>query len=226
MVLTCRAAVNPGVKNTLRLVIADAGDGILDSAVFLQAAGVSSNPLGPLQPITPNRLLDTRLLATNTFGSLGLSTQSIVPAGGSISLKVTGGDVPDSALAVALNVTAVDGQAPGYLTVFPDGGPQPGTSSVNFPPGSASPNTVVAKVGTGGRIRIFASASVNVIVDIFGWFGPGGNARLFTVVPDRVLDTRVGWGTGGDGPDDRRPDRRHVAGAGRCDRSGAQRHCH
>ena len=192
VVLTCRAAVNPGVKNTLRLVIADTSDGILDSGVFLQASGVSSNPIGPLQPITPNRVLDTRQAATAGAGALGLAAGSRVPAGGSISVKVTGGDVPDSALAVALNVTAVDAEGPGYLTIFPDGGPQPGTSSVNFPPGAPSPNAVVAKVGTGGRVRIFANAGVDVIVDVFGWFGPGGNARLFTVVPDRVLDTRVG----------------------------------
>jgi hypothetical protein len=190
VVLTCRAAVNPGVKNTLRLVIADTSDGILDSGVFLQASGVSSNPIGPLQPITPNRLIDTRLPGSGTTQSA--VTQSIVPGGTSISVKVTGGDVPETALAVALNVTAVDGAAPGFLTVFPDGGPQPGTSSVNFPAGAPAPNNVVAKVGTGGRIRIFANVTVNVIVDVFGWFGPGGNARLFTVVPDRVLDTRIG----------------------------------
>jgi hypothetical protein len=178
----------------LRLVIADTSDGILDSGVFLQASGVSSNPIGPLQPITPNRVLDTRGAGTNVSGSSRLGTQSIVPAGGSISLKVTGGDVPESALAVALNVTAVDATGPGYLTIFPDGGPQPGTSSVNFPPGAPSPNAVVTKVGTGGRIRIFASADANVIVDVFGWFGPGGTARLFTVVPDRVLDTRLSGG--------------------------------
>ena len=192
VVLTCRAAVNPGVPNTLKLVIADTGDQRLDSAVFLQANGISSNPLGPLQPITPNRLLDTRLPALTSASSLGLSTESIVPGGTSISVKVTGGDVPVAALAVALNVTAVDGQAPGFLTVYPEGADQPATSSVNFPPGSASPNTVVTRVGTDGRIRIFASAGVNVIVDIFGWFGPGGTARLFTVVPDRVFDSRAG----------------------------------
>jgi hypothetical protein len=192
VVLTCRAAVNPGVPNSLRLIIADTGDHILDSGVFLQASGVSSNPIGPLQPIAPNRLLDTREASPTADG--GLAAQSIVPAGGSISLKVTGGDVPDAALAVALNVTAVDAQAAGYLTIFPDGGPQPGTSSVNFPVGDASPNAVVAKIGTGGRVRIFASAATNVVVDVFGWFGPGGAARLFTVVPDRVLDTRQSGG--------------------------------
>ena len=199
VVLTCRAAVNPGTKNTLRLVIADASDSILDSGVFLQGSGVSSNPIGPLQPITPNRLLDTRQQITTAGSSHGLSTESIVPGGTSISVKVTGGDVPDTALAVALNVTAVNGVLPGYLTIFPDGGPQPGTSSVNFPPGAPSPNTVVAKVGVNGRIRIFANASVDVIVDVFGWFGPGGTARLLTVVPDRVLDTRVGGTSVGTG---------------------------
>lgn len=188
VVLTCRAAVNPGVANTLRVVIADTSDGILDSGVFIQASGVSSNPIGPLKPITPRRLLDTREQTTDA--STGV-TQSIVPGGTSISLKVTGGDVPDTALAVALNITAVDGVAPGFLTVFPDGGPQPGTSSVNFPFAAASPNNVVTKIGTGGRIRIFANQTVNVVVDVFGWFGPGGNARLFTVAPDRVLDTRT-----------------------------------
>jgi hypothetical protein len=186
VVLTCRAAVNPGVVNTLRLVIADTSDGILDSGVFLQANGVSSNPIGPLQPISPSRLLDTRLQASTA----GSQTESIVPGGTSISLKVTGGEVPETALAVALNVTAVDGAGSGFLTIFPDGGTQPSTSSVNFAPGAASPNSVMAKVGANGRIRIFANVSVNVVVDVFGWFGPGGNARLFTVVPNRVLDTR------------------------------------
>ena len=125
VVLTCRAAVNPGVKNTLRLVIADASDGILDSGVFLQASGVSSNPIGPLQPITPNRVLDTRQAAPSRAGSLGVATQSMVPAGASISVKVTGGDVPDTALAVALNVTAVDAASTRVPHDLPDGGPQP-----------------------------------------------------------------------------------------------------
>ena len=134
--------------------------------------------------------------------------------------------MPDSALAVALNVTAVDAQAPGYLTIFPDGGPQPGTSSVNFPPGAPSPNAVVAKVGTDGRIRVFASAGVNVIVDVFGWFGPGGNAsalhRRTGPRPRHPHERRAGRRR----TDHRCPDRRHRAGAGWGHRRRAQRHRH
>lgn len=201
VVLTCRAAVNPGVVNTLRLAIADTSDQRYDSAVFLQANGVSSNPIGPLKPITPNRLLDTRFQspASLTPSGGGLSPQAIIPAGGSISLQVTGGEVTPDALAVALNITAVDATAPGFLTVFPDGGAQPNASSVNFAPGEASPNAVITRVGTNGRVRIFASAAVNVIVDVFGWFGTGGTDRLFTVVPDRVKDTRFSGGPVGAG---------------------------
>jgi hypothetical protein len=201
VVLTCRAAVNPGVPNTLRVAIADTSDFILDSAVFLQASGVSSNPIGPLKPVTPNRLLDTRFQSPAGLSSngAGLTPQAIIPAGGSISLKVTGGEVTADALAVALNITAVDAVGSGFLTVFPDGGAQPNASSVNFSPGEASPNAVISRVGTGGRIRIFASAAVNVIVDVFGWFGTGGTDRLFTVVPDRVKDTRFSGGPVGAG---------------------------
>ena len=42
-VLTCQAAVDPGVTNHMKLAIADASDGILDSAVFIQAGSLVSN---------------------------------------------------------------------------------------------------------------------------------------------------------------------------------------
>jgi len=41
-VLTCSADVNPGVPNTLRLAIADGGDGAFDSNVFLQRESLIS----------------------------------------------------------------------------------------------------------------------------------------------------------------------------------------
>lgn len=58
VVLTCTAMVNPGQTNTMQFMIADAGDGILDSHVFLQAKSftivlpdpVVPDPVDPAQP--------------------------------------------------------------------------------------------------------------------------------------------------------------------------------
>lgn len=45
-VLTCRAAVNPGVPNTVKLAIADGGDDAVDSWVFIKAGSFSTTPPG------------------------------------------------------------------------------------------------------------------------------------------------------------------------------------
>jgi hypothetical protein len=45
-VLTCRTAVNPGVPNTVKLAIADGGDGAFDSWVFIKAGSFSTVPPG------------------------------------------------------------------------------------------------------------------------------------------------------------------------------------
>lgn len=46
-VLTCRAAVNAGVPNTVKLAIADGGDDALDSWVFIKAGSFSTTPPPP-----------------------------------------------------------------------------------------------------------------------------------------------------------------------------------
>jgi len=42
-VITCQSAVTPGVVNHMKLAIADASDGVWDSAVFIQAGSLVSN---------------------------------------------------------------------------------------------------------------------------------------------------------------------------------------
>lgn len=134
--------------------------------------------------ITPVRLLDTR--EPNDSGlPLG--------AGATTSVTVAGvAGVPSSASAVVLNVTAVSPTAAGYLTVWPAGGPKPGTSNLNFVAGDVVPNLVTVGVGAGGQVSIFNFAgATHVVVDIMGWFDDaGGFAPLGT--PSRLLDTREG----------------------------------
>lgn len=87
-VLTFQAPVNPGVVNHMKLAIADASDGIYDSAVFIQAGSLVSNE--------------------NPVADLSLS-----PSQGSAPLKVTAiieGEDPNG-LALTYNINWGDGNS-------------------------------------------------------------------------------------------------------------------
>lgn len=53
VVLTFEAPVNPGETNTMKLAIADAGDQVLDSNVFIEAGTLSIEPPGSEDPVDP-----------------------------------------------------------------------------------------------------------------------------------------------------------------------------
>ena len=65
-----------------------------------------------------------------------------------------------------LNVTITGPTADGYITVWPEGQPQPNASNINFTIGQTSPNSVISKLGMGGRVCLAATASTHIIVDL------------------------------------------------------------
>ena len=202
------SSVNFSAGETVpNLVIAPVGtDGKVDFyngsfgtvQVLADASGwFASGTAGPggLTPLTPTRILDSRF----DVGGTGP-----VAAGGTISLQVDGVDgIPASGVAaVVLNVTATSPTSSGFLTVYPDGGTRPSTSSVNFSAGETVPNLVIAPVGTDGKVDFYngSSGTVQVLADVSGWFasgtaGPGG---LTPLTPTRILDSR--FDVGGTGP--------------------------
>jgi hypothetical protein len=119
-------------------------------------------------------------------------------------VKVTdiGGVPPDGVEAVALNVTVTGTSAPSFLTVSPDGAARPEASNLNWDAaGVTKANAVVVKVGSGGMVDLYNLAgSTHAIIDVAGWFHEGGG--FHAVVPDRVLDTRLGGGPSVAGPGD------------------------
>jgi hypothetical protein len=142
------------------------------------------NPTGAaaLTPLSPLRLLDTRgsgvKVAAGTF-------QDVQVAG------VKG--VPADALAAVLNVTATgtdDGG--GYVSAFPCGGAVPDVSNLNYAPGETIPNAVTVKIGEGGRVCLFTSTAIHLIVDLDGIYQSQATASLVPLVPGRLLDTRTG----------------------------------
>src|SRR5712691_7244051 len=113
----------------------------------------------------PSRIVDTR------NGTGGFS--SPLGAGATMTVTVAGhGGVPLSgATAVIINVTVTNPTAASDLVVSPHGVAST-ASDLNFVAGQTVPNLVVVKLSALGKIDIFnAGGTVNVIVDVVGYYG-------------------------------------------------------
>ncbi|HYS00801.1 MAG TPA: hypothetical protein VET82_00450, partial [Candidatus Eisenbacteria bacterium] len=78
---------------------------------------------------------------------------------------------PVAPTAVVLNVTVTSPTAASFLTAWPDGAPRPLASDLNYVTGLTVPNLVVVKLGATGAIDLYnAFSSVDVIVDVVGWY--------------------------------------------------------
>ena len=145
----------------------------------------------PLQyhPLTPARILDTRNGGT-----------PLAPGETRDVLVGTQGGVPAGATAAVINVTATNGTAAGYLTIFPTGQTRAVASNLNWTAGKTVPNLVEIALGTGGMVSVYnPQGSTDVIFDVEGYVStpvgtPGADGLLNALVPARVLDTRNGTG--------------------------------
>jgi hypothetical protein len=117
-----------------------------------------------LHTVAPCRLVDTR------------STQSPLVGGSSRYVTVAGScGVPVQALAVAVNVTAVNPGDVGDLRVFPPGPLAPLASTLNFATAKTRSNlAVVTLYGSALEVQCdMASgpaASTHLVLDVFGYF--------------------------------------------------------
>ncbi len=146
-------------------------------------------------PVAPCRILDTRG-ASGPFGGpriSGLSTRTIPmlssPCG-----------IPSTAVAYSLNATVVPRAGTlGYLTLWPTGQAQPGSSTLNSPDGSILANAAIIPAGSGGSINAYALQDTDLVLDINGYFVPpgAGTLQFYPLAPCRVLDTRGPTGTFG-----------------------------
>jgi hypothetical protein len=154
--------------------------------------------LGPFHSLVPARILDTRVGPVPSGWTVG------TPLGpkGTITVQITGqGNVPSTGVsAVIMNVTVTNATAPGYLTLYPAGVPQPLASNLNWVAGQTLPNLVEVAVGVNGQVTAFNGAGkADVIFDVAGYVSspsatPGTNGLYTPVVPTRILDTRSGNG--------------------------------
>jgi hypothetical protein len=142
-------------------------------------------------PVTPFRLLDTR--DTGAGGPIGPGVSRPVQVTGVGSVPV-----PANATAAVLNVTEVSGSAASLLALYPYGTPRPNAANLNFGAHTVIGNLVTVTLGSNsaqGWVEIYnALGSVNVVVDVEGYFTPQPasdfEGEFHPITPFRVCDTR------------------------------------
>jgi Calx-beta domain/Right handed beta helix region len=162
-----------GVNRGNELVASLDADGNIclftSSSVHLTVDVVGYLPGGTnYNPVEPARFLDSRP-GESTIDTMNAGTGKLA-AGDQVELQVAGrGDVPADATAVVMNVTAVQGEAVGFVTVHPCEATLPLASSLNFVPGVNGGNEIVAQLDADGKLCLYTSAAAHLTADVVGY---------------------------------------------------------
>ncbi len=142
------------------------------------SAAIIVDVVGAVTPGTP--------AGTQVFTGLDQPTRALDTRSNSGSRRTGNVDVampssvPSNATGVVLNVTATNGTRPGFVTVFPAGSSNPGTSNVNFRTNLTQANEVVSRLGSNRSVTLFVgganSPAAHLIVDVVGYLTGTGAA--------------------------------------------------
>jgi uncharacterized repeat protein (TIGR03803 family) len=129
---------------------------IIDVNGYFAAPGAGGLSLNVL---TPCRVLDTRNGNGAFMGELTVHVTTSF-------CQVTG-----SAKAYVFNATVLPVHNLGFLTLWPDGSPQPTVSTLNAPDGAITSNMAIVPTNN-GSIDAYASQATQLILDISSYFAP------------------------------------------------------
>jgi hypothetical protein len=138
-------------------------------------------------PVTPCRLVDTRLAA----GSLG-GPSLVAGAARTFPILSSPCNLPATAQAYSMNFTSVPNGPLNFLTTWPAGQAQPLVSTLNAGTGAVTANAAIVPAGANGDISVFVTNNSDLVIDVNGYFAPptASGLSLYALTPCRVLDTR------------------------------------
>src|SRR5579871_871026 len=175
--MTATAAANAVSGTTPVTITGTDGNGVSKTAAVTLIVGTPPVP-SRYVPVTPCRVADTRN-PNGPFGGPFLT-------GGTIrEFDIQNGacGIPSTAVAYALNATAVPKGALGYLTMFPCGQTQPLTSNLNSLDGRIKAVAVIVASGKNGGACAYASNDTDLVLDISGYFVPAANPGALAFYP-------------------------------------------
>lgn len=178
--------------STFNVYLSGDGQMILDINGYFAPASPGGLWYQPTQK--PARIIDTRA-SPALYSNLGpVSANTILNrpfAGASYDGVTIAGDARAASLTIAMLPTG----ASGYITVWP--GPNQGIAArplvsaglYNNP--MISETAVVAGIGADGTINFSPSATINIVVDVDGYFSGSGSVGFVPLhQPIRLIDTR------------------------------------
>lgn len=175
--------VGVGANGSVDVYVSAAAHVIVDVTGVFTASGATTS--GRFVSLTPQRILDGR--------DADAPVQRMPP--GSEATIALPSSVPADATAVAVNVTSIWAQQPGYLSGYAAGGDAPATSFLNVD-GSGSPvaASVILPISPDG-ITIANTAGGRLAIDLTGYFTGASatsstNGLFVSTTPTRLIDTR------------------------------------
>jgi hypothetical protein len=163
-----------------------------------KAAGNDSTSPAVFVATTPCRLMDTRP-APDAIGP----RSTPLSADDTYTTSVTGSrgrcTIPSDATTLVMNVTAVNQNAPSFLTVYAAGTERPVTSSLNWDGGSGTTaNAVTANISASGEMSFYnMDGQVDVIADVVGYYT---SAPLDGFYTKAQIDAMISANPGAVGP--------------------------
>jgi len=135
-------------------------DLVIDIDGYFAPANSGQQPLS-LYAFASCRVLDTR--------GAGEAFSGVLP----VNVVGSSCQVPSAAEAYVLNATVLPVQTLGYLTLWPDGQPQPNVSTLNAYDGAVTSNMAVVPTNlVDGSIDAYATDPTQLILDISSYFAP------------------------------------------------------
>ncbi len=162
--------VGLGGDGSFNLFSNTGGDFVIDVTGYFDNVAAGGLLFTPLS--SPVRELDTRGLSTAV-----VQPNATLTAGQTLNLPgnfaAQGVVVPASAKALVGNATVANDAnttPAGFATLFPNGGPLPLASNLNFVPKQVAPNAFIVGVGANGTYNLYTSSGGDFVIDITGYF--------------------------------------------------------
>ncbi|MCB0966541.1 MAG: sortase [Ilumatobacter sp.] len=168
--VTVPVTTDGGGRRRIKIYAHRAAFIIVDVFGYYTGPSSSLSQVGLFVPLTPERIMDTRL--PGQIGRMwpGWVVEVPIPAA-----------IDGVAAAVACNVTGVQSRAAGHLVVSAARQPVPDSSNVNWSKANAVvPNHVITQVTKQYGLQVFNAFGSHVLVDLAGYFT--GTPKLPSVI--------------------------------------------